>query len=81
MLEEGVLVKFHLVPFATCLIHLQLLLQGSFHQEGVKQQHCKDTHRPNIMNYLGAHEAPYHLPLATLLCLLEQCNRCGKKFK
>jgi hypothetical protein len=37
MVEEGMLVKFPSVPLATCLLHLQLLLEGSFHQEEVKQ--------------------------------------------
>ena len=69
VVEEGMLVKFPLVPIATCLLHLQLLLQGSFHQEEVKQPHCRDTQRPNHMNYLGPPEAPGHLPLATILCL------------
>ena len=54
VVEEGMLVKFPLVPFATCLLHLQLLLQESVHQEEVIQPHCRDTQRPNIMNYLGA---------------------------
>ena len=40
VVEEGMLVNFHLVPFATCLLTLQLLFQGSFHQEEVKQPHC-----------------------------------------
>ena len=31
--EEGMMVTFSLVPFTTFLIPLQLLLQGSFHQE------------------------------------------------
>ena len=52
-MEEGMLVKFPMVPFATCLFHLQLLLQGPFHQEEVKQPHCRFTLRPNIMNDLG----------------------------
>ena len=30
------------------------------------------------MNYMVSPEAPDHLPLATLPCLLEQCNHCGK---
>ena len=30
------------------------------------------------MNYLLTPEAPDHLPLATLPCLPEQCNHCGK---
>ena len=63
VVEEGILVKFPLVPFATCILPLQLLLQGSFHQVKVKQPHCRDTKRPNIMNYLGPPEAPDHLPL------------------
>jgi hypothetical protein len=78
VVEEGMLVKFHLVPFATCLLHLQLLLQGSFHQEEVKSPHRRDTQRPNIMNYLGPPEATDHLSLATLPCVPEQCNHCGK---
>ena len=32
VVEEGMMVKFSLVPFATCLGPLQRLLQGSFHQ-------------------------------------------------
>ena len=77
MVEDGMLVKFSTVPFAMCLLHLQLLLQGSFHQEEVKQPHCRDTHRPKIMNNLGPPEAPAHLPLTTLPCLPE--HRLGKK--
>ena len=69
MQRSLVVVKFPLVPFATCLLHLQLLLQGSFHKEEVKQPHFRDTQRPNIMNYLGPPESPDHLPLATLPCL------------
>ena len=30
VVEEGMFVKFSLVPFATCLLHMQLLLQGFF---------------------------------------------------
>ena len=67
--EEGMMVKLSLVPFATCLLPLQLL-QGSFHQEEVKQPHLRDTQRPNIMNYVVPPEAPDHLPLATLPCLI-----------
>ena len=74
------IVKFPLVLFATCLLPLQLLLQGSFQQEEVKQPHWRDTQRPNIMNYLLTPDAPDHLPLATLPCLPEQCNHCGKNF-
>ena len=65
VVEENMLVKFPLVPFAICLLYLQLLLQGSFHQEELKQPHCRDTPRPNIMNYLGPPEAPDQLPLAS----------------
>ena len=32
-----------------------------FHQKEVKQPHCRDKQRPNIMNYLGPPEAPDHL--------------------
>ena len=80
VVEEGMLVKFPSVPFVTCLLHLQLLRKGSFPQEEVKQPHCRDIQRTNIMNYLGPPEAPDHQPLATLPCLPEQCNHCEKKF-
>ena len=80
VVEEGMLVKLPSVPFVTCLLHMQLLIQGSFRQEEVKQPHCRDTQRPNIINYLGPPEAPDHLSLATLPCLPEQCNHCGKNF-
>ena len=70
VVEEGMLVKFPLVPFATCLLHLQLLLQDSFHQEEVKQPHCGDTQRPNITNDLRPPEPPGHLPLANQYILL-----------
>ena len=63
---------------ATCLLLLQLLLQGSFLQEEVKQPLCRNAQKPNIMSYQGPPEAPVHLPLATLPCLPEQCNHCGK---
>ena len=56
------------------------LIPGFFHQEEVKKQHRRDTQRPNIMKYLLSPEAPDHLPLATLPCLPEKCNQCGKKF-
>ena len=77
VVKEGTLVKFPWVPFATCFLHLQLLLQGSFHQEEVKQPH---TQRPNIMKYLGPPESPYHLPITTPPCLPEQCNHCERNF-
>ena len=53
VVEEGMLVKFPSVPFATCFLHLQLLLQGSFHQEDVKLPHCGDSQRPQIMILWG----------------------------
>ena len=80
VVEEVMLVKFPSVPFATCLLHLQLLLKGSLRQEEDEQPNFRDTQMPNIMNYLGPPEAPDHLPLATLPCLPEQCNHCGKNF-
>ena len=46
----------------------------------MKQPHGRDTQRPNIMNHLVPPEAPDHMLLATLPCLPEQCNHCGKKF-
>ena len=64
VVEEGMLLKFPLVPLATCLLHLQLLFQGSFHQEEVNQQHCGDTQRPKIINLWGLlrHQNTCHLP-------------------
>ena len=53
VVEEGILVKFPSVPFATCLLHLQFLLPGSFHQEDVKQPHCGDSQRSQIMILWG----------------------------
>ena len=50
MVEEGMIVKYLLVLFATCVLALQLLLQGSFHQEKVKQPHCRYAQKPAIMN-------------------------------
>ena len=80
VVEEVKMGKFFLIPFDTCLLPLQLMLQGSFHQEEIKQPHYRGTQTPNIMNYLVPPEAPDHLPLATLPCLPEQCNHCGKNF-
>ena len=74
------MVKCPLVPFTTFLLPLHLLLQGTFHQEEAEQPHRRNTQKPNIMNYLVPPEALYHLPLATLPCLPEQCNYCGKNF-
>ena len=82
MVEEGVLVKFpldlfhHLSPSPAVPTS-----RFYFHQEEVKQPHCGDTQIPKIMNCLGPPEAADHLPLATLLCLTEQCNHCVKNFK
>ena len=42
--EEGMIIQFLLVSFATCLHSLQLLLQGSFQQEEVKQ-HIGHIHK------------------------------------
>ena len=64
VVQEGIMIKFSLVSYATFLLPLQLLLQGSFHQE-VKQPHPRDAQRPNIRNYLVPSEAPAHLPLTT----------------
>ena len=45
VVEEGIKVKLPVFPFATCLLPLQVLLQGSFHQEEVKQPHHRDTQK------------------------------------
>ena len=78
VVEEGMFVKFPSVRFALCLLHLELLLYSSFYQEEVKQQHGRDTQRPNIMNHMGPVEALDHLSLADLPGLPEKCNHCGK---
>ena len=64
VVEEGMLVKFPFVPSVTCLLCLQLLLQGSFHQEEAKQPHCGETQRPKIMNLWGllSHQITCLLP-------------------
>ena len=80
VVEEGISVKFPLVPFAMCLLLRQLLLQGFFHQEEIKHPHCRYTQRPKIMNDMGPPEPPADLPLATPSCLPEQYNHCGKNF-
>ena len=36
VVEAGIIVKFSLVSFATCVLPLRLLLQGFFQQEEVK---------------------------------------------
>ena len=66
VVEEGIMVKFPSVPFAMCLLHLQLLFQGSFHQEEVKEPNCRYT--PNIMNDLGLlrHQLTCHSPHFTV---------------
>ena len=66
VVEEGMIFKFPLVPFATCILPLQLLLQGYFQQEEDKPPHRRDTQKPNIMNYMAPPEATEHMPLATL---------------
>ena len=38
--------QLFLGPLTTCLLPLQLLLQGSLRQEGVKQSQCRDALRP-----------------------------------
>ena len=38
--------QLSLGPLTTCPLPLQLLLQGSLRQEGVKQSHCRDAQRP-----------------------------------
>ena len=44
VVEEGILVKFPSVPLTTCLLHRQLWLQGSFHQEEVNI-HIVEIHK------------------------------------
>ena len=80
VVEEGMIVKFSFVSFATCLLPMHLMLQGSFHQEEVKQSNRRDTQKPNTINYLTPPESPDHMALCILPCLPEQCNHCGKNF-
>ena len=44
VVEEGMLVKFPLVPFVTCLLHLQLLLQGFFTKKKLSN-HIVEIHK------------------------------------
>ena len=47
----SIMVKFPLAPFVTCLLHLQILLEGHFHpKKKAKQPQHRDTQWPNIMN-------------------------------
>ena len=80
VVEEGMMVKFSLVPFSTCFLPLQLLIPGSIHQKEVRQAHLRDIQRPKIIYYVVPPEVPNHLPLSTLPCLKEQCNHCGRNF-
>ena len=52
LVDVGILGNFPWVPFTICILPLQLLLQGSFRQEEVKQAHHRDAQRPNIMHTL-----------------------------
>ena len=64
VVEEGIIVKF---PFVTVATFAAPASRFFFSQkEEVKQPHCRDTQRPNIMNYLVTPEALDHLPLTTL---------------
>ena len=69
MQRSLVVVKFPLVPFATCLLPLELLLQGFFHQQEVKQPHRSDTQKTQQMHQITWHS-----------CLPEQCNHCDQNF-
>ena len=75
--EVGKIVRFPLVPAATFAAPASRFLTEV---KEVKQPHCRYTKRSNIMNYLVSPVAQDHLPLATLPCLPEQCNQCGKNF-
>ena len=44
VVEEGMLVKFPSVPFATCLLYLQLLLQGFFTKKKLNH-HIVEIHK------------------------------------
>ena len=44
VVEEVMLVKFPLVPFATCLFHLQLLLKGFFIKKKL-YKHIVEIHK------------------------------------
>ena len=48
VVEEGIMVYFPLINFATCLLPLQLLPQGSFLQEEFEQSHCIDAQNPTL---------------------------------
>ena len=55
VVEEGTIVIFTLVPFATCLLPMQLILiQGPFQQEEGKQPHLRDTKNTQHHELCGA---------------------------
>ena len=62
VVEDGIIVKFTLVLFATCVLPLQFLLQESFQPEVVKHPLWRDTKKPNNINYVVPPEAPDHPP-------------------
>ena len=45
VVEEVMMVKFPLVPFATCLLHLQLLIQGFFFTHMKSNNHILDINK------------------------------------
>ena len=76
VVQEGMIVKFPMVPVATFSAPALMFFQ----QEEIKKQHRRYTQRPSIMNYLLTPKTLDHLPPATLPCLSEQYNHCKKNF-
>ena len=79
VVEESMIVKFPLVSFATCLLPLQLLLQGSFHKKKLNI-HIGEIHN-NLISWIMwgvlRHQMTYNSPPSFLQ---EQRNHYGKNF-
>ena len=77
-------------PDSSVLANRRFSIQSApldFHSRGILMYHsyyerkAPKCHVWKRMTYLVTPEAQYHLPLATLPCLPEKCNHCGKNFK
>ena len=77
VVQEGMIVKFPLVPVATFAAPVSRFFSSS---KKKFTNNIVDIHKDPIMKYMLNPEAPDHLPLATLPCLPERCNHCGKNF-
>ena len=72
VVEEGIMVRFSLVCLVIFLLSLQLLLQGSFHEEEVKQ--------PNNNKAFKSLPTPIQHKICQHSSHVFVCKGCGKKF-